>query len=150
MSETVVSDPPKKRLGKRDYPADFGAAWLAYPTDANMSKPKALAAWQRLDPADRQAMIRAIPAFVAYCKADPTYRPVHMVRFISERRFDGFAGALEAAKVNWLKRLDWARSKRQWSTHEWGPMPGSLGCLAPSNLLSEEDGKGWLDRQHAA
>ena len=32
-----------------------------------------------------------MPAFRAYCARDPTYRPVHAERFLSQRRFDGFA-----------------------------------------------------------
>ena len=33
----------------------------------------------------------ALPAFRDYCRKHSTYRPVHAERFLSERRFEGFA-----------------------------------------------------------
>ena len=76
--------------GRKNYPEDFEAFWREYPTDALMSKLKAFEKWRRLPAADRAAASAALPAFRAHCAKNPTYRPVHAERFLSQRRFDGF------------------------------------------------------------
>ena len=39
--------------------------------------------------------------FKDYCRKNPTYRPVHAERFLSQKRFEGFAqaGALSATEI---------------------------------------------------
>ena len=39
---------------------------------------------------ERSQAIAALPAFRAHCQQDPTYRPVHACRFLSQRRAEGF------------------------------------------------------------
>lgn len=95
-SSADADAPPPRILGKKNYTAEFDAFWLAYPTDALMSKSKAFEKWQRLSAADRASAMAALPGFRAHCANDPTYRPVHAERFLSQRRFDGF---VEAAKA---------------------------------------------------
>ena len=85
--------PPSVKAGKKNYPEDFEAFWRAYPTDPLMSKLKAAEKWQRLAAEDRAAAMQAVPGFRAHCAKDPTYRPVHAERFLSQRRFDGFNAA---------------------------------------------------------
>lgn len=85
--------PSKPRSERRTYPEAFEAFWRDYPTDPNMSKKAAAEKWSRLSPEDREAARAAVPAFRAYCSANPTYRPVHAERFLSQRRFDGFLDA---------------------------------------------------------
>lgn len=80
-----------KRAARAAYPESFEQFWKAYPTDPNMSKPKAAAIWAKLSPEDRDKAIASVPGFRAFCAKDKTYRPVHAVRYLSERRFDGFA-----------------------------------------------------------
>jgi hypothetical protein len=41
--------------------------------------------------ADRAAAIDALPAFVAFVRRQVNYRVVHAQRYLSERRFEGFA-----------------------------------------------------------
>ena len=77
--------------------ADFLDFWKAYPTDPIMSRKEANAVWLKLSPEDRIAARAAIPAFVAHCRANPTYRPVHANRFLSQRRFEGFHGPPQAS-----------------------------------------------------
>jgi uncharacterized protein YdaU (DUF1376 family) len=148
LSEPAVSDlsPSTSRKGK--YPTEFEDAWRAYPTDANMSKLKAFGAWKKLDADDRSKVLAAIPAFIAHCRKNPDYRPVHMVRFITERRFDGFAPTAprEVSEADWRKRLIYARARSIWATSEWGPMPGAPGCLVPAEHLLDGDGVGWIDK----
>ncbi len=82
--------------GQKKYTAEFETFWHAYPTDALMSKSKAFEKWRRLSAFDRAAAMAALPGFRAHCGNNPTYRPVHAERFLSQRRFDGF---VEAAKA---------------------------------------------------
>jgi ribosomal protein L12E/L44/L45/RPP1/RPP2 len=92
---TSHHDSAPRIAGQKKYTAEFEAFWQAYPTDALMSKSKAFEKWRRLSPADRASAMVALPGFRAHCANDPTYRPVHAERFLSQRRFDGF---VEAAK----------------------------------------------------
>ena len=83
------------------YPEEFLVFWREYPTDALMSKKRALEQWRKLSPPECDAARRAIPGFKDYCRKHPTYRPVHAERFLSERRFEGFAAgpALSAEEI---------------------------------------------------
>jgi hypothetical protein len=80
---------------------DFEIFWKEYSTDAVMSKKRALEQWEKLSQAEREAARQAIPAFKDYCRKHPTYRPVHAERFLSQRRFEGFAqgAALSATEI---------------------------------------------------
>lgn len=142
---------PRKRLA---YPVEFDALWAAYPTDPNMSKSKALDAWKRLGPDDRRAAMASIPGFRAYCRKNPTYRPVHLVRFITDRRFDGYVSstaspgsATPAGSVaeltpeqrgNAQRSLvrDWQNSPFGWP-YKLGPKPDEPGCQIPPEILAE-------------
>ena len=157
LPETGVSGMPAKASpGKRkSYPDEFEQAWKAYPTTANMSKAEGHKAWARLDAEDRTAVAKAIPGFVAYCKANPDYPPIYFERFISKRRFDGFAGTSAAAekvetRADWLKRLNYARDTRRWDEANWGPAPNRPGSRVPGELLQVGDGTGWLSPVAAA
>jgi DNA-binding transcriptional ArsR family regulator len=83
----------KSKRSKNDYPADFLEFWAGYPTDPNMSKREAFKAWKRITAEERSQAIAALPAFRAHCQQDPTYRPVHACRFLSQRRAEGFLDA---------------------------------------------------------
>ena len=91
-----VGDPCSRIAGRKHYTPEFEAFWQAYPTDALMSKLKAFEKWRRLSAFDRASAMAALPGFRAHCANDPTYRPVHAERFLSQRRFDGF---VEAART---------------------------------------------------
>lgn len=151
LSETSSDAKPKSR-GRRKYPDAFEAVWLEYPTDPNMSKAEALDAWTKLDAADKDALAASIRPFRDYCRANPDYRPIHMCRFIAKRRFDGFQSkaAPPADGSRWQTRLNLARDRRQWSSSEWGPPPGSPGCRAPPDLLRPDDGNGWSEWKQVA
>lgn len=145
LSETGVPDTPKPVRKRKAYPDAFERAWSSYPTDQNMSKLDAFKAWSKLDVEDRAKVEAGIPGFVAYCRKNPDYRPVHMVRFITGRRFDGFAENTSNAYAPevWAKRLAYARKNKSWATGQWGPMPGVEGCRVPANMLEPQDGVGW-------
>jgi hypothetical protein len=81
----------------RQYREDFEIFWKEYPTDTLMSKKRAFEQWERLSQAEREVARQAIPAFREYCRKYPTYRPVHAERFLSQKRFEGFALTATAA-----------------------------------------------------
>lgn len=154
--ETTVPGKVANKSGskkRQSYPEAFEAAWKAYPTTANMSKAEGLKAWAKLDAEDQHKVSKAIPGFVAYCKAHPDYPPIYFERFIRQRRFDGYAEAAAPnapSEADWRRRLIYARDRRTWSVDEWGPMPGHDGCQVPPTLLMAGDGKGWENHQRAA
>jgi len=76
---------------KKPYPQDFENFWKSYPVDPLMSKIKAYEVWRRMSAADRAAAQAAIPAFRDHVRKQINYRVVHAQRYLSERRFDGFA-----------------------------------------------------------
>jgi len=94
--EEEKKDVSTKPAGRRlSYPRDFDDFLKQYPTDRLMSKQEASKAWGRLSDDDRAMVMISLPAFRAYCEKDTTYRPVHACRYISQRRFEGFAKAAE-------------------------------------------------------
>jgi len=153
LSETAVSDPSPTRRKRKPYPPEFEQSWRAYPTDPLMSKDKTFAAWSKLDTEDRGKFHASIPAFKAYCRKNPTYRPVHAVRYITDRRFDGFlgdAGDAPTSGPDWTQRLAYARTNHRWSTSEWGPMPGQPGSMVPTDIIQPADGAGWSEWTRSA
>ena len=86
---------PKRHRTRKSYPEDFEAFWKAFPTDPLMSKAEAAKAWEKLSDDDRQSALRSVPAFRAYCGSHSDYRAVHACRYLSQRRFDGFAKTAE-------------------------------------------------------
>lgn len=145
LSEPAVSDPAKGKRARKEYPADFEAAWLAYPRSPNMSKAEALSAWQRLSQEDRAKVLPSIPSYAAYLKTKPDLEVIHFCRYLSKRRFEGYAPA-EITEADWSRRLVHARIRSQWATREWGPKPGAVNCRVPAHLLQPGDGEGWADR----
>lgn len=100
---------PSKSVRTRiDYPSDFEDWWKAYPTDQNMSKAEALKAWRQLGPEDRQKAIAAAPRFRIWCRQQKDYRTIHAERWLSKRRFDGFAP--QADEPERTLPLEWAQT----------------------------------------
>jgi hypothetical protein len=81
----------EKDMARKPYPAAFESFWSGYPTDPLMSKSKAFEQWQRMGKSDRLAAIDALPAFCAFVRRQVNYRVVHPCKYLSERRFEGFA-----------------------------------------------------------
>ncbi len=96
---------PKPAAGRISYPPEFEEAWRAYPTDKLMSKKDGFNAWRKLADDDKAQLLRSLPAFDAYCRSDPTYRPVHFVRYVTSRRFDGMVDELQPLNSRQPNRL---------------------------------------------
>lgn len=139
---------PRKRNA---YPDDFEAAWLAYPTTRNMSKAEALPEWRKLSADDRAMVPASIAGYRDFLKTKPDLEVIHFCRYLSKRRFEGFAQSSQPeTEKTWQTRLGWARGKQEWSTAQWGPFPGRAGCRVPAHLLSATDGQGWREAKAAA
>lgn len=146
LSETS-SDEPKKAGKKKAYTADFEAFWSEYPRTPNMGKAEAYNEWRKLDADDRAAARAALPAFKAFLNSKPDLSTQHACRFLSKRRFEGFAEQAVSTvdDAQWVSRLEYGRSKKQWSVAGWGPAPGAPGCGVPAKLLVPSDGADWKE-----
>lgn len=148
VSEEVEAAKPARK--RNSYPDDFEAAWYAFPTTQNMSKAEALPEWKKLTPDERAMVLPSIAGYRAFLKANPTHPPIHFCRYLSKRRFEGFAATAPAEdEPTWRRRLIYARDQRIWSTAKLGPMPGQPGCRVPANLLQPGDGEGWQEARAA-
>lgn len=102
----ALSEPSSDRKRTRKpYPDDFEAAWAAYPTHRNMSKAEALVAWNKLSKDDKASVLPSIPGYVAYLRTKPDLETIHFCRYLSKRRFEGYA-ATEGATDPGLVSLD--------------------------------------------
>ncbi|WP_146119641.1 helix-turn-helix domain-containing protein [Phyllobacterium phragmitis] len=127
LSETSSDHAPKRKKNRISYPEAFDALWHDYPTHANMSKKEAFDAWRKLDDDDRPQVHAAVPGYKSFLSRKPDTEVIHLCRFISKRRFDGFASALaaqapmkETSEDQWNKRLRYARQQQVWSTESLG------------------------------
>ena len=135
---------PKRRRGRPKkgesvYPEDFETFWKAYPTDPIMSKRETALAWQRMPEADRAAATAALPAFRAFCAKNVTYRPVHAVRFLTQRRFEGLAPVAAVASFSQVFVPIGTEGWRAWSATRAKPWPttaheGRQGWWFPSAM----------------
>lgn len=143
-------DLPAKPMAskRRAYPEPFEKLWLAYPVDPNMSKTKAFDVWRRFDEADRAWALAGVPGFVVHCRRNPSYRPVHLERFLRDRRFEGFApqgqpDGVAAPEVTAERESGQRALVRRWqaSPQSWpgamGPKPNEPGCKIPGQILAE-------------
>lgn len=139
MSVSDETRPSKPKSSK--YGDDYEAFWKSYPSDPGMSKKEGAREWQKLTPTERIAALQAIPAFKIWkAKQGKDYRTLHAVRYLSQRRFEGFAGSEDI----WAERLAFARNNHEWGV-VWGPLPHQPGCLVPQSLLQPRDGLNWKE-----
>ena len=78
---------------RTQYGEEFEVFWGKYPRDANMSKKEAHTAWKRLGKEEQELAVKGLDGFNAYCRANPDYRPVHAVRYLTKARWEGFLTA---------------------------------------------------------
>jgi uncharacterized protein YdaU (DUF1376 family) len=143
--ETEERKEPSPAGGRTPYPPDFESFWLSYPRTPVMSKKQAWDSWRRLSPADRVLAAQAVPGYVAFLRSKPDHPAVHACRFLSQRRFDGFAEqevtharAREAASNKVYLKQDDARFK-QWDEY----LRATRGRGAPVDA----NGGWWFDSE---
>jgi len=86
----VQGEPQPKPTRQRSYPPDFEAAWEAFGRYG--AKPRALDYWRHLAETDRQAVVAAIPGYLACVTAGR-----------AKKQFEGWINP-----QNRLWEMDWA------------------------------------------
>ena len=105
---------------RKDYSKPFEDFWRSYPTSRTMAKKQAWTAWQALKPDDRVLAQSAVHAFSAdFRKDNPTATMLHACRYLSQRRFDGYAGGGGPGEVvdPKLEKLDEENTRRWMAEH---------------------------------
>lgn len=134
--ETSIERPkPAKR--RHSYSEKFSEFWDAYPTDALMSKAITGKAFEVMSPEDQDAAIGSIPAFKAYCSQHPDYRPVHAVRYLTQRRFEGFNTV--------AKKVD-SRAFVQMGSREWEAIRVKRNVLTLQHSEHRGERGWWFDK----
>jgi hypothetical protein len=110
---------------RTSYSKEFELFWDGYPRDSNMSKKEAFSAWKRISDEDRKKATEAVPHFSAYCKANPDYRPIHAVRFLTKARWEGFLQASEKPRGG----------------NRWGKAPHEMNPQELEEFLAEQRAK---------
>ena len=126
---------PKGKRGrpsKNTYGPTFEAFWSAYPTTPIMSRKAAGEAFARLSAEDQAAATAAIGGYREHLSKNPTLPVVHAVRFITQRRFDGFAATAAAPAV--------AQVFVAIGTPEWAAWTAARGKAPPTTQHGGQPG----------
>jgi hypothetical protein len=149
-TEAETEKPPPRRSAsfRKSFPPEFEAFWADYPSDPIMSKSRALLRWECLSLEDRDRARASLPAFRQHCARNPTYRPVHAERFLSQRRFDGLLAPprevppdVEAARAAWggaaaplVDEIGAASFNAYFGTADFDPGPPARIAIARPHL----------------
>lgn len=147
LSETKAKPKGKGRAGN-SYTPEYEMLWKAYPSTVGQSKLDGFKAWQKLTAEQQAQAMASLPSYAQLLKANPTRVVKHVQGYLSGRMFESFAPP-DPQQADWPKRLTYGRQWKQWPAHQWGPMPGQVGCLVPTALLIEGDGAGWIEARAA-
>lgn len=91
--EKEESKPVVIARGRKSYPELFEKFWSAFPTDGGMSKSEAAKVFDKLPEEDQQSAINGIPGLRKWAAGQgTTYRMIHAVNYLKQRRFEGLAG----------------------------------------------------------
>lgn len=160
LSETSSDDGDATQSSgkaRRSYPEAFEQFWRQYPDTRNNSKLRAFNEWRKLDATDRELALKACAGYARYCLENKEYRCLHAERFISHRRFEGYAVASQSpggsasasviwwqdpAKVAAITDAQWRGSIAKhangvWPPDKLGPAPGSKRCVVPQRIIDE-------------
>lgn len=101
--KTLTQEPNGSFVSRRKrvrgaYSEAFEGFWAPYPRTPVMSKKQAFTEWERLSESDQSTACAAVPAFKTWLAGKPGHEIVHACRFLSQRRFEGFAGQELAAE----------------------------------------------------
>jgi len=121
----------RKRTGPpRRYPPDFERFWGAYPDKKNNTKWRALAEWELLEEAEREAALDGLGPYGRHCREAET-KFLHAERYLKYRRWESFEGDGGAETLGQdefrLKSFD-----RGYWKEDWGARPDD-----PSSSLHE-------------
>lgn len=119
-TETEADTKSEKKIGGRAaYPNDFEEFWKKYPTDSNMAKKTTLDIWKKLSGEDRSLATKSLSGFRDYCETNKSwYRPVHAVKYLRDRRFEGHAETSEKLSEVVFDGVVVVRGTPQWVAWE--------------------------------
>ena len=130
-TETEIHCPEKVPDGVPQDKTAFEEFWKAYPRTPNMSKVKALKAWQRekCDQLPQDQLLSAVAKYKAFLAVETKkngreYPAKHAQGWITERRWEGFAEAGQSQQqkhgADWADSIpEWAAFKAKLSPAEW-------------------------------
>jgi hypothetical protein len=104
----------KETRAEPAYPADFEKFWVEYPRTPVMAKKQAFVDWKKLSEADRIAATAAVAPYKAWLAKQKDHAIVHACRFLSQRRFDGFAAAGPTTATGFVLTSKTADQLRAW------------------------------------
>lgn len=140
----IVEAIPTSRQRKRAYPAEFEAAWKAYPHHpGRSSKPNACDEWKRLPPDEQSDLVGCIERFTPNVATTCGGKGApDMARWLKHGKHLTWALAEPETEEpalspedQWRQRLDAYQRNTYWNRDEWGPAPGKPGCRVPPYLL---------------
>ncbi len=150
--ESRLQNPEKKENGARGpraarYSQVFEEkVWQPYPRTPVMSKAEAWKAFAKASPEDQAAIIAAIPRYAAWLRQKPDHPPVHACRFITQRRFEGFAAeAAPAAAALVVIRPDTPEWAAWWDFY--GARRNSVGASFGQSRMRQARDTGAAHRE---
>lgn len=112
-----VIDELFSRSGRDEkYSAAFEDFWRAFPKTPVMSKKQAFNVWKTMSVADRDKATHSLPDYRQYL-IKHEHPAVHACRYLSQRRFDGFASEPRSGGTRFYAS---AGSKQLWAWDAYG------------------------------
>lgn len=140
VAEAPTSPPAPPARRRADYPAEFEAAWKAYPhVEGRSSKPKALEAWRKLPDPERDGLLEAIGRF------RPKLREVCgdrgapcMARWLRDEKHLNWLPAepQDVPPDRWAIYVELWRGGDDWPA-SLGPAPDQPGTRVPAAVLHD-------------
>ena len=131
---------PRPARKRPDYPAEFEAAWKAYPhVEGRSSKPDALVEWKLLPPDEKSALPAAIARFrPKVAEACGDRGAPCMSRWLKKGKHLNFQTGGDGSQT--IKPEVWARAVQMWANGDgWsdslGPAPDQPSTRVPRELL---------------
>jgi hypothetical protein len=93
---------------------EFEKFWKTYPRTPVMAKKETLREWGKLSIEDQKAAFNAVDPYKDWLKKQKDHPVVHACRFLSQRRFDGFAAQGDSRVMVTLPPLsaEWQEARR--------------------------------------
>lgn len=152
MAKAEKEKPARNRRGKNGYTPEYETFWCSYPSTEGQSKINGFKAWQQLSGTDQAAALASLSAYAGLLEREEGRKVKHVQGYLNGRMFETMGGAAVTdleTPAQWQKRLGHARARREWFPAKWGPVPGSVGCRVPHDLLLVDDGDGWREARAA-
>jgi hypothetical protein len=139
-TDTDTNTKKKEARAKPACSPEFEEFWKGYPKTPVMSKKQAWVEWEKLSPEDQSAALSAVAPYREWLAKQKDHPVVHACRFLSQRRFEGFAqGDLTSTPGNAVPNelvVQLYQKNGRWH-RDFGPEPGKPGCRVPLDVLQK-------------